>query len=341
VTVSVAGLSKAYGGTRRHPAPVRAVDGVDLEVRDGELLVIVGPSGSGKTTLLRCIAGLERVDEGRITIGGRDVTDVPAGDRDIALVFQEYALYPHLSAARNITLGLEARKVAPETIRAKLAEVAQLLDLTDALERLPSELSGGERQRVALARAIVREPAAFLMDEPLSNLDAALRARTRADIRSLQRRLGTTTIYVTHDQVEAMTMGDRVAVLRGGRLEQVAEPQTLYDSPASGFVARFLGSPPMNVVPSGALGLDGARAPVTGVRAEDLRIVPSGGRVSGDVAVVERLGGHAIVHVRSGETLILVRVDHDAPPNEGDRVDLDFDDDDVYRFEGLDGPRSE
>lgn len=340
MTVSVVGLTKVYGGTRRHPAPVRAVDHVDLTVRDGELLVIVGPSGSGKTTLLRCIAGLERSDEGRITIGGRDVTGLAAGDRDIAMVFQEYALYPHLSAARNVTLGLEARKTPSATVAAKLHQVAGLLDLTDALERLPSELSGGERQRVALARAIVREPAAFLMDEPLSNLDAALRARTRADIRSLQRRLATTTIYVTHDQVEAMTMGDRVAVLRDGRVEQVAEPDVLYARPSTGFVARFLGSPPMNVVPAGILGLrDGAGA-VAGVRAEDVAIVPADGRFSGEVAAVERLGGHSIVHVRAADAVILVRVDREAPPDEGAEVQLDFRDVDVHRFESIDGARA-
>ena len=336
MTVSVSGLVKAYPGSRRHPAPVRAVDGVDLEVADGELLVAVGPSGSGKTTLLRCIAGLEDPDRGRVSIAGRDVTGLRAGDRDVAMVFQEYALYPHLSAGRNVTLGLQARKVPADTVARKLQEVAALLDLEDALERLPSELSGGERQRVALARAIVREPAAFLMDEPLSNLDAALRARTRADIRSLQRRLATTTIYVTHDQVEAMTMGDRVAVLRDGRLQQVADPDTLYARPATGFVARFLGSPPMNVVPADALGISG-RAPAVGVRAERLRIVPRG-RFRGEVVAVERLGAHSIVHVRRGEASILVRVDRD-PPAEGAPVEIDFDDDDLHLFQSMDGAR--
>ena len=335
MSVTVVGLTKVFAGSRRHPAPVRAVDGVDLEVAEGELLVLVGPSGSGKTTLLRCIAGLESPDLGTVTIADRDVTRARAGDRDIAMVFQEYALYPHLSARRNITLGLESRKVATDVIESKVSEVADLLDIGDALDRLPAELSGGERQRVALARAIVRDPALFLMDEPLSNLDASLRARTRADIRSLQRRLGTSTLYVTHDQVEAMTMGDRVAVLRAGKVEQIADPDTLYAAPATGFVARFVGSPPMNLLASAAWGLSNG-APVSGVRAEDLRIVPQG-RVTGEVAAVERLGGHSIVHVRRGDQQILVVLHSEAPPVEGDRVDLDFRDEDVRRFESMDG----
>jgi multiple sugar transport system ATP-binding protein len=341
VTVGVARLTKIYPGSRRHPAPIKAVDAVDLEVRDGELLVIVGPSGSGKTTLLRCVAGLETPDAGAVTIGGRDVTEMRPGDRDIAMVFQEYALYPHLSAARNITLGLEARKVPVDDIRRRLAEVAELLGLTDALERLPSELSGGERQRVALARAIVRQPTAFLMDEPLSNLDAALRTQTRSDIRALQRSLATSTLYVTHDQVEAMTMGDRVAVLRNGSLEQLAEPNALYAAPATGFVARFLGSPPMSVVPAGVLGLRAGNGGVAGVRPEELRIVSSGGRFSGDVVAIERLGGHSVVHVRASGSLVLVRLDRGAAPAaEGERVEVDFDDGSVHRFESPDGART-
>ena len=339
MSVTVAGLSKVYPGSRRHPAPVRAVDGVDLEAAEGELLVLVGPSGSGKTTLLRCIAGLEAPDAGSISIAGRDVTDLRPADRDIAMVFQEYALYPHLPARRNITLGLQARKIDPEQIARRLTVTSELLGLEDALERLPAELSGGERQRVALARAIIRDPAAFLMDEPLSNLDAALRAHTRAEIRALQRRLGTTTIYVTHDQVEAMTMGDRVAVLRSGKIEQVADPATLYAEPATAFVARFVGSPPMNLMPEGAWGLRDGEGRFAGVRPEDLRIVPLGGRIGGVVTAVERLGGHAIVHVRCGASTVLALVHGEAPPGEGDDVQLDFDEGSVHRFGSEDGAR--
>ncbi|CAN5613065.1 N/A [soil metagenome] len=216
MSVSVRGLRKTYSESHRNGAPVAALQDVDLEAQPGELLVIVGPSGSGKSTLLRCVAGLEKPDAGRVSIASRDVTKVRPGDRDVAMVFQEYALYPHVSVSGNISFGLRARKVPATEIAKRVASTADLLGLGALLHRKPPELSGGERQRVALARAIVRDPQAFLLDEPLSNLDAELRARTRADIRSLQRDLGKTMIYVTHDQVEAMTVGDRVAVLRFG-----------------------------------------------------------------------------------------------------------------------------
>jgi multiple sugar transport system ATP-binding protein len=231
-----------------YPDGTRAVDNLTLAVRDGEFVVFVGPSGSGKTTALRMVAGLEEITEGTISIGDRAVNHLPARDRDIAMVFQSYALYPHLSVFENIAFGLKVEKVPRPEIARRVQHAAELLDLGDLLERKPRALSGGQRQRVAMGRAIVREPAVFLMDEPLSNLDAQLRVHTRAEVGRLQRQLGTTTIYVTHDQVEAMTMGDRVAVMRNGRLQQFATPLELYDRPANVFVGGFIGSPAMNLV---------------------------------------------------------------------------------------------
>ena len=226
----------------------RAVDDLTLEVGDGEFVVIVGPSGSGKTTALRMVAGLEQISEGTISIGDRVVNHVPARERDIAMVFQSYALYPHLSVFENIAFGLRLKKVGRRIVRRRVERAAELLDLRDFLDRKPRALSGGQRQRVAMGRAIVREPSVFLMDEPLSNLDAQLRVHMRAEIGRLQRQLGITTIYVTHDQVEAMTMADRVAVMRKGRLQQFASPQELYARPANAFVGGFIGSPAMNLL---------------------------------------------------------------------------------------------
>jgi multiple sugar transport system ATP-binding protein len=231
-----------------YPDGIRAVDDLTLEIGDGEFVVMVGPSGSGKTTALRMVAGLEEISEGTISIGGRVVNHVPARDRNIAMVFQSYALYPHLSVFENIAFGLKLKKVARRIIRRRVQQAAELLELSDFLQRKPRALSGGQRQRVAMGRAIVREPSLFLMDEPLSNLDAQLRVHTRAEIRRLQRQLGITTIYVTHDQVEAMTMSDRVAVMRRGRLQQFAPPQELYARPANAFVGGFIGSPSMNLL---------------------------------------------------------------------------------------------
>ncbi|HSS81891.1 MAG TPA: sn-glycerol-3-phosphate ABC transporter ATP-binding protein UgpC [Gaiellaceae bacterium] len=234
--------------TKVFPGGATAVDRVDLEIADGELLVLVGPSGSGKTTVLRLTAGLEELTDGEIRIGGRVVNDVHPMDRDIAMVFQSYALYPHMTVAENIGFGLKLRGVKKPEVAERVQRTAETLGLSDLLKRKPAQLSGGQRQRVAMGRAIVRDPAAFLMDEPLSNLDAKLRVQMRAEIQRLQHELGTTTMYVTHDQVEAMTMGDRVAVMRDGRLIQLDTPKALYDRPADLFVAGFIGSPAMNFV---------------------------------------------------------------------------------------------
>src|SRR5881398_484194 len=231
-----------------YPDGTRAVNDINLGINDGEFMVLVGPSGCGKTTALRMVAGLEEISEGALRIGDRIVNHVPSRDRDIAMVFQSYALYPHLSVYENIAFGLRLNKMPKDEIENRVNEAARILDLEPFLKRKPRALSGGQRQRVAMGRAIVREPSAFLMDEPLSNLDAKLRVQMRAEVSRLQRDLETTTIYVTHDQVEAMTMGDRVAVMRKGELQQVADPQTLYDRPVNLFVGGFIGSPAMNIL---------------------------------------------------------------------------------------------
>ena len=240
-TVTFEKASRIYPGST-----TPAVNNLTLEVKDGEFLVLVGPSGSGKSTVLRMLAGLEEVDSGRILIGGIDVADVAPKDRDVAMVFQSYALYPHMSVAENMGFALKIAGIAKEERERRVLEAAKLLDLEEFLDRKPKALSGGQRQRVAMGRAIVREPQVFLMDEPLSNLDAKLRIATRTQIAALQRRLGITTVYVTHDQVEAMTIGDRVAVLKDGVLQQVDTPQNLYDNPANAFVADFIGVAPLN-----------------------------------------------------------------------------------------------
>ena len=242
------GMIQLEGVRKVFDADVCAVDGVDLAIQDGEFMVLVGPSGCGKSTLLRMIAGLETVTAGRIIIGDRDVTGVSPRDRDIAMVFQNYALYPHMSVRRNLGYGLRVRGVQKDEIDRRVAEVAHTLVLDDLLERRPSALSGGQRQRVAIGRAMVREPVAYLMDEPLSNLDAKLRVTKRSELARLHHRLGATTVYVTHDQVEAMTLGQRVAVMRDGTIQQVDRPQVLYERPANLFVAAFIGSPAMNLV---------------------------------------------------------------------------------------------
>ena len=300
--------------TRRYSeATVAAVDGLDLDVRDGEFMVLVGPSGCGKSTTLRMLAGLEPVDSGTIRLNDTDITNQDPRKRDIAMVFQSYALYPHMTVAENIGFHLKVKGVAKAERRERIQSAAELLDLVPYLDRKPAKLSGGQRQRVAMGRAIVRQPSVFLMDEPLSNLDAKLRVQTRAHIAALQRRLGVTTLYVTHDQVEAMTMGDRVAVLHDGRLQQCATPRALYSTPANVFVAGFVGSPAMNLL-QGHLDNDGVRiggllAPVTpsqrsaatspavtiGVRPDQWKLDRSNG-VNVRVHSIEELGNEAFLH---------------------------------------------
>jgi multiple sugar transport system ATP-binding protein len=332
--VSYEQASRIYPGANE----VRAVDKLALTVPDGEFLVLVGPSGSGKSTALRMLAGLEDVDEGAIHIGDRDVTNLPPKDRDIAMVFQSYALYPHMTVADNMGFALKLRGLSKSDIDAKVAEAAKMLDLSKFLDRKPKALSGGQRQRVAMGRAIVREPSVFLMDEPLSNLDAKLRVETRANIAKLQQRLGTTTIYVTHDQVEAMTMGDRVAVLKDGVLQQCATPRELYENPTNSFVAGFIGSPAMNLatlpltdggvklgdvvlpLPRSVVSAAGdLREVVFGVRPESLELVSEGG-FELVVELVEELGADAYLHGKVGDDRFVVRVDGRTPPRMGDNV---------------------
>jgi multiple sugar transport system ATP-binding protein len=304
--------------TKEYSGGVRAVDGVELEIESGEFLVLVGPSGCGKSTLLRMIAGLEEVTSGAITIGGREVTHLSPRDRDIAMVFQNYALYPHYTVEKNLAYGLRVRGTPKAEIERRVNEVAQMLGLEQLLQRRPNALSGGQRQRVAMGRAIVREPAAFLMDEPLSNLDAKLRVDMRAQLARLHSELGVTTVYVTHDQVEAMTLGQRVAVMRDGRIQQVDAPQNLYRRPQNLFVAAFIGSPPMNLVDAaiddGTVTFAGIRIPlanrsvpagrvILGIRPQDLRLATPDAAAALDVepAVVEELGSatHAIFPVEA------------------------------------------
>jgi len=329
--------------TRLYPGGDKpAVDRLNIETGDGEFLVLVGPSGSGKSTALRMLAGLEDVNAGAIRIGDRDVTDLPPKDRDIAMVFQNYALYPHMTVAENMGFALKIAGVEKAKIRERVEDAAKILDLEPYLERKPKALSGGQRQRVAMGRAIVRNPQVFLMDEPLSNLDAKLRVQTRGQIAALQRRLGVTTVYVTHDQVEAMTMGDRVAVLNHGVLQQVDTPRRMYDHPDNVFVAGFIGSPAMNLltipldgntlrfgagevpVPREAAEGAGAREVTVGVRPEDMELVSEGRGLKTVVNIVEELGADAYVYgtaeVNGKEHDIIARVDGRKPPAKGDAV---------------------
>jgi multiple sugar transport system ATP-binding protein len=340
-----------------------AVDALDLEIKDGEFMVLVGPSGSGKTTALRMLAGLEPLDGGRVEIGEKDVTWVPPKDRDIAMVFQNYALYPSKTVEENMGFALKMQHVPKAERARRVQEAAKLLDLDQQLlSRKPKALSGGQRQRVAMGRAIVREPRVFLMDEPLSNLDAKLRVQTRSQIAELQRRLGVTTVYVTHDQVEAMTMGHRVAVLADGKLQQCDTPRQLYDNPVNQFVAGFMGSPAMNLqtvpltdggarlagtvipLPTGvrtAASRAGLREIVLGIRPEHLHLADGAGEIAGEVMLVEELGADALLHVRLADSgnQVIARAEGRRPPAPGQEVTFSVQPDDVFAFHPVTGAR--
>ena len=355
-TVTFDHAERLYPGTDRP-----AVDDLELEIRDGEFMVLVGPSGCGKTTSLRMLAGLEEVTDGRIMIGDRDITHVSAKDRDIAMVFQNYALYPHMTVGENMGFALKLAGVNKDDRGRLVQEAARLLDLEELLDRKPKALSGGQRQRVAMGRAIVRQPQVFCMDEPLSNLDAKLRVSTRTQIAALQQRLGVTTVYVTHDQVEAMTMGDRVAVMNGGILQQVDTPLNLYDRPGNLFVAGFIGSPAMNLL-AATLTTTGARIgdydlPIdraaasratgditVGVRPEAWRLVgPEEGGLPIRVTVVEELGADAYIYgmcdVEGIPGQVVVRIDTRRSHQKGETVHVTTDPHRVHVFDTASGRR--
>jgi ABC-type sugar transport system ATPase subunit len=340
--ISLTSVSRSYGS-------VGVLHDIDLDIEDGELIVFVGPSGCGKSTLLRLIAGLDRPTAGTIAIDGKDVTAVPAADRGLAMVFQSYALYPHMTVRQNLAFGLENARMARAEIDTRIAEAARMLEIAPYLDRRPGQLSGGQRQRVAIGRAIVRNPTAFLLDEPLSNLDAELRISTRAELAALHERLGATMIYVTHDQIEAMTLADRIVVLRAGRIEQIGTPLELYNRPANLFVAGFIGAPRMNLLPvklldagSGRsmLSLDGSSVVEVegvvdaadgdiklGLRPHHIGIVAAGqGNIDSRVTLVEALGSETIVHTRlpGGQTIVAVLAGQ-LPVAAGDTIGLRFD----------------
>jgi len=351
--------SRVYPGAARP-----AVNALELEIGAGEFLVLVGPSGCGKSTALRMLAGLEDIDSGSVHIGDRDVTHLPPKDRDIAMVFQNYALYPHMTVAENMGFALKIAGSPKDEIQKRVRDAAKILDLEEYLERKPKALSGGQRQRVAMGRAIVRQPKVFLMDEPLSNLDAKLRVQTRTQIAQLQRRLGVTTVYVTHDQVEAMTMGDRVAVLKDGVLQQCDTPRAMYDRPVNVFVAGFIGSPAMNLleVPSTETGVRVGSLELTlpaqvlaaaktakdgdvtlGIRPESFEVAPDSSGLAVTVNVVEELGADAYlygsVELSKGSVDIVARVDARRPPRKGERVHLSVRGEEAHLFSSKTGQR--
>ncbi|RLP96467.1 ABC transporter ATP-binding protein [Micromonospora sp. CV4] len=324
-------LTKSYG-------KVVALDGVDLTVGAGEMVTLVGPSGSGKSTILRLIAGLDRPDRGRVVVDGQDVAQVPPHRRAVAMVFQDYALYPHLTVRGNLLFGLRVRRVRRAEAEDRARAAADRLGIADLLDRYPDETSGGQRQRIALARALLREPTVYLLDEPLASLDAPLRFATRADLLTLHRELGTTTIHVTHDQAEAMTLGDRVVVLDHGQVRQIGPPQQVYDEPADTFVAGFLGSPPMNLVRGGGV-LGGGTDLTLGVRPEDLSLDPDG-PVTATVEAVEALGSEAILLTRCDDgTRLTVRTGPRPGVWPGDQVRLRADPGRIHRFDADTGRR--
>ena len=342
-TVQVTGISKTY------PNGAEAVQPASFQIADGELVVLVGPSGCGKSTLLRMVAGLEDITTGELRIGDRVVNDLDPAERDIAMVFQNYALYPHMTVYKNMAYGLKNRGTSKADIDTKVREAAAMLDLNDYIDRRPSQLSGGQRQRVAMGRAIVRDPALFLFDEPLSNLDAKLRNQMRIEIRNLQRRLGTTAMYVTHDQIEAMTMADRIFVLNGGRIEQIGSPSEIYRKPASTFVASFMGAPPMNLLPAQLDGttvsigdvsftapVAGQNGPVTlGVRPEEVTL---GGTTPFKLSLIEELGASRLLHGKLGGHDFTVNAPNDDTPLADDLL-LNLPADALHLFDGSNGHR--
>jgi multiple sugar transport system ATP-binding protein len=347
MTVKLDKVAKFFGS-------VQVLHELDLDVKEGEFLVLLGASGSGKTTALRMIAGLESTTSGVITIAGRDVTNVLPKNRDVAMVFQSYALYPHKTVAENIGYPLKIRGLPKAEMDARIKDVADQVQLGPYLARYPRQLSGGQRQRVALARAMVRRPKVFLMDEPLSNLDAKLRGHMRAELKHMQHSLGITTIYVTHDQVEAMTLGHRIALLEGGKLQQLASPAEIYNDPANLFVAQFIGSPPMNVIRGSLAGnsfhAGGAKiassvkgrneSAVFGIRPEDCHIAaPAKADITGEIYATELLGDHTLVTVKQGSGTIVVKAPKDFTAKEGSRTGVSFAKNRSYVFDAETGAR--
>jgi multiple sugar transport system ATP-binding protein len=324
MSIEFRNVTKTFGGAC-------VVDNLSLKVRDGEFIVLLGPSGCGKTTTLRMLAGLETATSGDILINGERVNDVPTQHRDLAMVFQSYALYPHMTIAENIGYPLRVRKLAKQDRAARVQRVAAMLEIESLLERKPRQLSGGERQRVALARAIVREPRAYLMDEPLSNLDARLRVQMRGELKRLQHQLGTTTIYVTHDQAEAMTLASRVAVMKKGRLQQFDTPLNIYNHPANRFVAEFVGSPSMNFIER-----DGV---TIGIRPEHIQVltVPEDGALEARVYVTELMGNETFVFLSTGDNRLIARAPADFRANVDTKVWLKLDNDKLHFFDPISG----
>lgn len=322
-SVNLSNISKSYGDTK-------IIEGLDLVIKDNEFLVLVGPSGCGKSTLLRMIAGLEDVTDGELSIGDRVVNTLEPKDRNIAMVFQNYALYPHMNVYKNISFGLRAQKMPKDEIDAKVREAAEILELTDLLERKPAELSGGQRQRVSMGRAIVRDPDVFLFDEPLSNLDAKLRSSMRLEIKKLHETVKKTIIYVTHDQVEAMTLADRVVILKDGEIQQIGTPMEVYKKPANKFVASFIGSPEMNFMEYPDFSL--------GIRPEDIYIRGSEPKMirpqelEGTVILVEKLGAESLLRVKSGKHDLTLKINGISTARTGDELALVFDKKDLHRF---------
>ena len=331
-SISLRNIIKRYG---HGPKANQVIHGVNAEIKDGEFVVIVGPSGCGKSTLLRMVAGLEEITDGTISIGGRVVNQLEPAERDIAMVFQNYALYPHMSVFDNMAYGLKIKKVPLEEIKARVDKAAKILELGQYLQRKPRELSGGQRQRVAMGRAIVRQPQVFLFDEPLSNLDAKLRAQTRLEIQKLHRELGITSLFVTHDQVEAMTLAQRMIVMNAGNMEQFGTPEEVYHTPASTFVASFIGSPPMNLLKHAPNSKPGT---ILGIRPEHMDIGDTGWEVRVDT--IELLGAERLVYATMGQDTLIVRIDEGRPsPKPGDAIRVAPREDRLHWFNAETGKR--